>query len=83
MQYLQSTVLDSAGNRMGGYGGGGELPRTRPYEWHQETNALVPGPGQYALSWGCAVPVQLPVAKGSPGAGCTGGPNATITIVVS
>ena len=84
MQYLQPAVLDSAGNQVQGNGGGGGLPRTRPFVWQGQTIGLIPGSGQYTLELGCATPVQLPTGKGSLGGGCSGGaPNATITIVVS
>jgi hypothetical protein len=84
MQYFRPAVLDGAGNQVQGPGGGGGLPRTRPYAWHGQTVALIPGSGQYTLELGCDTPVELPTGKGSVGGGCSGGaPNATITIVVS
>lgn len=82
-QYLQAEVLDSAGSRIQGNGGGGELPRTQPYAWHGQTNALIPGAGEYTLQFGCVSPPPPPTSKGSSDGVCIGGPIATIAIAVN
>lgn len=82
-QYLQAEVLDRTGSRIQGNGGGGELPRTKPYAWHGQTNALTRGAGEYTLQFGCESPPPLPTSKGSSDGVCIGGPIATIAIAVS
>jgi hypothetical protein len=85
-QYVDVSVFDGSGGRVSGApGGGGTLPRTRPYAWHEETIVVVPGPGQYTLQLGCVSPPPLvPAGRGfAPEGPCVGGPVATIPIVVS
>ena len=82
-QYLQAEVLDRTGSRIQGNGGGGDLPRTKPYTWHGQTNALIPGAGEYTLQFGCVSPPPAPTSKGSSDGVCIGGPIATIAIAVS
>jgi hypothetical protein len=85
-QYLDASVFDSSGARVPGAagGGGGTLPRTQPYAWHGQTNAMVPGPGECTLQLGCVSPPPPPTGKGfQPEGPCVGGPVATIAIVVS
>jgi hypothetical protein len=84
-QYLDASLVDSSGARVpGAGGGGGALPRTQPYAWHETTNAYLPGPGEYTLQLGCVAPPPPPTGKGfTPVGPCVGGPVASIPIVVS
>lgn len=80
-QFLQAAVRDAAGNLVHGPGGGGGLSRSKPTTYTGQIFALVPGPGQYTVQFGCASP---PPTAGQPlgDPRCTGEPLARVTVTV-